>query len=67
MNDLVVAMTELLASISEDNGRHGGLYTRKTIRLSDECRVVLSRIEAARKAGAALADQSGGAGPSIGG
>jgi len=66
MNDLILAMSELLASISDDNSRHGGLYTRKTIRISDECRVVLSRIERARKAGAALADQSGGAGPSTG-
>lgn len=62
MNDLIAAMTELLASINDDNGRHGGLYTRKTIRLSDEARVILDRIEKARKAGAALADQSDGAG-----
>lgn len=36
----------LLASIVNDESRHGGLITRETIRLSDELRLLINRLEA---------------------
>lgn len=38
----------LLASIVNDESRHGGLITRETIRLGDDLRLLINRFEAGR-------------------
>jgi hypothetical protein len=40
----------LLDRISEDNGRHGGLLDRQTIRAADELRIALAVRNRARQA-----------------
>jgi hypothetical protein len=40
--DLVVAVTALLASISSDEARHGGLLSRTTIRCADDLRLAVA-------------------------
>ncbi len=40
--DIIVAVTALLASISSDEARHGGLLSRTTIRCADDLRLVVA-------------------------
>lgn len=48
--DLMKAADLLLASISDDNTRHGGLLSRETVRRGDEMRIILHRLRKAPKA-----------------
>lgn len=50
MTKLETAAEALIDSVATDNTVHGGLVSRQTIRLSDELRILLSRIRARRKA-----------------
>jgi hypothetical protein len=42
---VIKAANALLQSLSGDVGQHGGLITRDTIRLGDELRLVINRVE----------------------
>ncbi|WP_294640876.1 hypothetical protein [uncultured Aureimonas sp.] len=41
------AAKALIAAISNDDSKHGGLLSRQTIRKADELRIALARFEAA--------------------
>lgn len=48
MKDLIDAAERLIATVSDDNSRHGGLSSSATIRAADELRLLISCYKAAQ-------------------